>query len=176
MKDITLEVDKPGHVNGAWLQTGDGGDVHVIVGESGKTVVIGRNTPELISGKMNPAFTNPALIIDEDGCALQYADDKGEVVTEKVDTKVITTALLKLLTELKGLTFRFKPGDKVFVQDFKQLEYIPVIVISQLTDHSFNDTQLNYRLVDQDGRRAILLEDEVFSKEEIESFQKGLFF
>jgi hypothetical protein len=102
MKDIALVVDKPGYVNGAWLQTGDGGDVYVVVGETGKAVVIGRNTPELISGKMNPAFTDPALIINEDGCVVQYADDKGQVVTKSVDTKVVVGSILALLYGLKG--------------------------------------------------------------------------
>ncbi len=86
-------------VFGAWLKLPEHGDIHVLA-ERGQ-MVIGHNPEALLNGKMNPSFTNPALIIGEDSCTLQYADDKGQPKVVKLDPAVVHHLLTCLLIDLK---------------------------------------------------------------------------
>lgn len=85
---------------GVWLESPDTHDVHVLL-EGGQQMVLGVN--ELKSGKMTPAFNNPAIIFDKEGVSVQYAGESGQPVIKEVDSDVMAILLQNFINLVKEL-------------------------------------------------------------------------
>jgi len=72
-------------------------DVHF--GLEGQVLVIGSNSKKMLEGKED--FTNLCLIVESDGCRLQYADENGGVQTKDLDEAKVAKEILKMLKKFK---------------------------------------------------------------------------
>lgn len=91
--EIGQLLPSDGKVYGVWIKDGQS-DVHVDI--EGGAFVIGVNP-----NYTNMTCTNPALILNEERCEIQFIDEHGEIVWKKLDLKLVSGAIKEFLEKLK---------------------------------------------------------------------------